>query len=296
MNRLRGSDYDPFTMVDTRMGPWGRARSRLAHRLTRAYVVSFPKSGRTWLRMLLAHYFAEVYGVRVDPEITDQWRRNPRIPATRFTHLGSDKPMRRECSFDFLRYRDKRVVYLYRDPRDVTLSYYFHVNKRWGKTPNELKEIGDFIRDERYGIARVVGFMNLVADNLRHWPRVKRVSYEALHHDGKGVLTEVLRHIDRRAVDADLVREAVRACSFSRMRRMEAEGEVRHDSLQPGDGADPQSFKVREGRIGAHRRHLSTEDLAFVNRYTKSHLNPIYDDYIRGVADQETTADDATGR
>jgi hypothetical protein len=41
-------------------------------------------------------------------------------------------------------------------------------------------------------------------------------------------------------------------------------GRVRFEILQPGDARDPESFKVRRGKIGGYIDYLEQEDMAYV--------------------------------
>ena len=48
------------------------------------------------------------------------------------------------------------------------------------------------------------------------------------------------------------------------MQRKEARGEYSTLSLTPADASDPESFKVRRGKIGGYADYLSEEDVAFM--------------------------------
>lgn len=275
----RGAAYDPYVLMQAHWGPLAGLRAWLAHRLTHAYVVSFPKSGRTWLRMLLATYFHHAYGVRRVPVTTEQWRENWRVPVIRFTHMGSDRGDPLDQGFDFRRHADRKVVYLVRDPRDVLTSYYFHVTRRWKRVPAHLVELSGFIRDERYGLPRIVAFMNRVAACREQVPRHRVVHYEDLHRDARKEVSELLAFLGVEPVSEDLVERSAEACQFSRLRELEKQGSIADEMLRPGRPDDPQSFKVREGRVGGHRHHLSEADRAWVDAFVHEHLDPLFPIY-----------------
>ena len=114
----------------------------------RAAVISHPKSGRTWLRLML-----------------DQLG----IGGVRFSHAGSTE----EASITSRRLRHgvrwwngKRVLLLIRDPRDTAVSFYFQATRRSHVYSGKL---GDFLRDPRFGIERIIQFDLL-------WLRERRVS------------------------------------------------------------------------------------------------------------------------
>lgn len=272
---------DRHTLVPTKDTPFERIRCKAAHFLTKAYVVSYPKSGRTWLRMLLATYFARRYGVSLTPEITDQWRQNIRIPRIRFVHLGAGFRGGREYQFDFSLYDRKRIIYLTRNPRDICVSYFYHVTTRWEKVPSGLEDISEFLRDEDLGLPRLIGYMNLMSKELLDLPNVIKTSYEELHEDTPGELARALEFLGVTGVLRDDVLEAVEQCRFDRMQAMERKGLIDHDAMQPGDPEDVRTYKVREGKVGGYRKHLSESDIEFVESYISEHLDDSYGEYLQ---------------
>ena len=109
------------------------AASRRADREAEAFLISYPKCGRTWLRMLLSRALEIHYGapdidylcgdflggnvagaprIRVSHDDDPHWK----------TPRGLDRRKRR--------YRGKQVVLLVRDPRDVVVSMYFERSRR----------------------------------------------------------------------------------------------------------------------------------------------------------------------
>ena len=96
------------------------------------FLVSFPKSGNTWTRFLIANLahpeqpasFANLYELVPDPEGTPK-RIFDRIPRPRIIKSH-------EC-FDP---RYPRVIYIVRDPRDVALSQY-HYHRKCRKIDDE---------------------------------------------------------------------------------------------------------------------------------------------------------------
>lgn len=272
---------DKHTMVPTKDSAFEKIRCTAAHLLTKAYVVSYPKSGRTWLRMLLATYFARRYGVSLTPEITDQWRQDIRIPTIRFVHLGAGFRGGREHQFDFSLYDRKHIIYLTRNPRDICVSYFFHVTRRWEKIPSRLEDISEFLRDEDVGLPRLIGYMNLMAQELVDLRKVLRTSYERLHSDTSGELVRVLEFVGVSDVSSGDVLEAVEQCRFDRMQAMERKGLIDHDAMQPGDREDVRTYKVREGKVGGYRKHLSESDIEFVEAYITEHLDNTYEEYLQ---------------
>ncbi|RWO85096.1 MAG: hypothetical protein EOS18_01560 [Mesorhizobium sp.] len=209
----------------------------------RPLIVSFPKSGRTWLRVMLD-----------DLGVTAQW-----------IHDGTDHKQLRPASSlkeNKSRYRKRRTILLVRDPRDTVVSGYFQVQKRH-KLP--AGSFSDFIRSENHGIEKIARF-NLNWFSAAPRMRAMRcVQYEDIHRDAVGVLRSILDFLETQAEDRTLI-EVADARAFDRMRTSEAKGDLAGrygEALLPSDANDPESFKVRKGKIGGYRDYLSDDDVAY---------------------------------
>ncbi len=91
-----------------------------------AFLVSYPKSGNTWARFLLANllYSGEkVTFANLESKIPDVYK------VTQNELRGVSRP-RILKSHEYFDPRYKKVVYIVRDPRDVAISYYhYHLKK-----------------------------------------------------------------------------------------------------------------------------------------------------------------------
>ena len=89
-------------------------------------IVSFGKSGRTWLRVMLSHLFRVMYKLPENAVMGfDNFHNiNAAVPKVFFTHDNYIKDFTGE--FDSKKsFYGKRVVLLARDPRDVAVSQFF---------------------------------------------------------------------------------------------------------------------------------------------------------------------------
>src|SRR5205814_1587416 len=57
-----------------------------------------------------------------------------------------------------------------------------------------------------------------------------------------------------------LARDPLEFSRFENMQKLEAAGAFDSNILHPGDVRDPESFKVRRGKVGGYREYLSAED------------------------------------
>lgn len=227
-----------------------RRRRQRRWEQARLCVVSFPKSGRTWLNVMFAKVISDSRQAKFCLD----------IPGVLFTHDNSDKPDR-PVWVDARAYANKKVVFLSRDPRDIMASYYSHRTRR-----DEIYtgSISDFIRDSRYGLVRVITFMNAWWAQ-RHIPRdFLLLRYEDLKIDPRGELNHFLEFAGMSG-RVRVVEDAVAFASFEGMLEMERKGALSDPRLRPANAEDPESYKVRKAVVGGYRRVFSQQDIAFLD-------------------------------
>jgi hypothetical protein len=205
------------------------------------FLVSFPKSGNTWLRTLVA---GVVYGI--DPERAPYPLIADVIPGhgnVFYRRYGTPTFFK---SHHLPRPEYKRVVYVLRDGRDVMVSYYHHLRAVRGRPIDFMK------------VAQ--GHEHLFPDCRWHehveaWlanpfgARMMVVRYEDLHRDPVKELRRFCEFVDVRRDEADLQLVAEKA-SFEKMRAKEA----RHGigiAHWPRD-----QFSIRRGDVGSYRDEM----------------------------------------
>ena len=102
-------------------------------------------------------------------------------------------------------------------------------------------------------------------DGLAGIPRALVIRYETLREDTAGELARVLRFFGVAEPDPARVEIAVDYCAFENMQRLERERAMGVSWLRSKDASDPNSYKIREGKVGGHRAHLSAADLALID-------------------------------
>jgi hypothetical protein len=247
------------------------------------FILSFPKSGRTWLKVMMAKALSDRYGVGTDEAIADFYGYTttlhqttaPHILITGFGHDSSGpryhKNYQETLDADKSVYQGKKVMLLIRDPKDVVVSYYFQAIKR-----NKVFEgsLSEFIRDEYMGIKKILAFNSSWYNNQHLLSEFKVVSYEAMHADPKGVLKESLAMMNIKEIDNVILQKATEYGSFENMKKLEASSQFDNDSMRPGNPGDPESFKVRKGKIGGYVDYLSEEDIAYIDQVTQEFQYP----------------------
>jgi hypothetical protein len=186
-----------------------------------------------------------------------------RVPRVHFMH-EDDPHLKDSASLSRSKrdYRNSRVVFLVRDPRDVVVSMYHH--KRY-RSHTFAGEISVYLRQPIGGLESIITYYNLWLEN-REVPRAfLLLRYEDLHADPGAQLKRVLGFLGLADVRDEVVSSAIRFASFDNMRRLEEAGNSRDPRLSAVDPSEPNSFKVRSGRIGGFRAHFSDDDRRYMD-------------------------------
>jgi len=252
------------------------------HQRADVVLISFPKSGRTWLRSMFGRALQTYHGV--DPKMimrTSSLRRlDPRIPRIRSTHddFAHDKTPG-EIEREKGRYASKRVIFLVRDPRDVIVSLYFQKKYRRRRATTYHGELSDFLRESTGGIESIVTFYNVWAEN-RHLPRdFLLVKYEDIVDDPERELRRMLRFLDIDWLPDAGIAGAVQFGSFDNLKKIEAGNLLGHGSLRTHDRNNGEAYKVRKGKVGGYVEYRSADQIARLDHVIETQLSDYFDCY-----------------
>jgi sulfotransferase family protein len=238
-----------------------------------AIVVSIPKSGRTWVRTFLCAYFCKRYDHPFS--LAPERYGDSRIPRIIYSHDRFEQRTKAD-RWDELRgkyfipaaeRRRAKIVLLARDPRDTFVSHYVQLTRRTRETPDQLKqkEIGEVLRDRRHGIASMIEIINGWLEEWSGKPNFLLVRYEDLQRTPEDSFLELLKFLGAQEQDTAAFAHALEFSRFGNMKKMEAAGAFASKILQATDVGDPESFKVRRGKVGGFTDYLTGDDLAYAN-------------------------------
>lgn len=253
------------------------------------WLASYPKSGNTWMRILLANYFAEndvphdINSVGVTNGIASSRQRFDQILGVSsdeltaaetaalqphvFAHLGAraatpvwmkvhDARQRIGDDWLFPRHASHAVVYLIRNPLDVAVSFAFHSGRAPARTVDGLCDPGMVIAHR--SAEQLPQRLGSWSDHVASWVDQSEIPvcvirYEDMLADPAGQLTRAIVH-GRPDVTIDPARIA-HAVDRSRFERLQAT-EVAHGFRERPVKA--QRF-FRNGRADGWRDHLTTD-------------------------------------
>jgi hypothetical protein len=233
------------------------------------WISSYPKSGNTWMRFLLANYLAGpiqdstrieelIPGVGSDIDVAQFVRQRGTVYA-KSHYVWDDRHPHRALT--------DRAIVVVRHPKDVLLSNlnYRHLAGGNDKAFTDKGYARAFIHyggDPRWITEGFGTFEQSIASWLDGMSESQRlvVRYEDLHLDSKRELARVLEFL-RVPVDEDRIGLAARASTFDQMRAMEVRERRERQGSLIFPGAAPRRgwarFFMNSGTTGGSLRNIA---------------------------------------
>jgi hypothetical protein len=215
------------------------------------FIVSYPRSGNTWTRFLVAnllHRDGSTTFENIDARVPAIYKATSRELA------GAPRP-RILKSHEYFDPRYPRVIYIARDPRDVAVSYYYYRLKRRFMT--DAVSIERFVTDF---VAGRVGEFGTWYENVQSWlatrggdeQRFLFTRYEDMKARPRDEVARMARFLGIPLAAAELDR-VVDQSSFARMQELEKQTGAAWRPLK--DSRSDIQF-VRGGSVGGWRERL----------------------------------------
>ncbi len=259
------------------------------------FVISFPKCGRTWLRLMISRAIIQHFNLSISEYdqklINIQYlsKLNSNIPKISFEHdddaffKSSDELCTSKSEYCY-----NKVLFLIRDPRDVLVSAFFHKKYRFNFLPEDKSklayasydgEISQFIKEPTGSLKTLIKYYNIWEKN-RHIPLdFMLLRYEDISSDPISSLRLTLDFLGLKFINDDIVAEAISYASFENMRNMEKNNLFNSPSLKPKNPSDYKTYKTRQGKVGGFKEHLDEESLLYVNNQIQKCLSNFYKYY-----------------
>lgn len=214
------------------------------------FLVSYPRSGNTWVRFLIANML-KPEGVEIDfhnvqdyvPEIS---RNNDIIEA-----LPSPRVIKSHALYNST---FPRVIYLVRDGRDVYVSYYYY----------RLKQLDEGLTFSSF-LRRKDHFPSLWKEHIESWmnwdqpePNILLVRYEDLLSKPETELRKMVEFIGIE-VSGEAITQAVESSKFDKMREIDQTKGRKYNLTGTKDF-------VRKGKAGTWQDEFSQGDIAYFKK------------------------------
>lgn len=283
MNLLRFLPREKQIRIERRLR--GREDARKLS-LAPFVVVSFGKSGRTWLRVMMSRFYQVRHNLSERHLIAfDNIHNKVReVPLIFFTHDNYLKDFV-EDSRTKQKYYDKKVVLMVRNPADTAVSQYYQWKYRMTERKKRINNypldpnvsLIDFVLSPENGLPKIIDFMNGWARELSHIRNLLIIRYEDMRAQPDESLRKVLEFVGTPGTP-DEIRESVRFASVENMRALEQKRVfwLAGRRMLATDRSNPNTYKVRRAKVGGYRDDFSPEELAQIDRIVESTLAPVF--------------------
>jgi hypothetical protein len=251
-----------------------RRRMREAHDRFDAFVVSVPKCGRTWHRLMVGYYLTRVVGC--DPRKAldlPMLCERAGVKQLAYTHNGSAYAHRLPASSKLMaspqEWTERDVLVLVRKPVDILLSGYHQVRYRHRRFEGTLS---DFVRGVNTGIVKLLVAFNRWSDSRHLAASFDVASYEQMQRDPGEALRRALHFVGLREINQSIIQDAIDFTTPEYMRRYEDEGYFDTFKMRQTT-TDPRGRKVRTGNIDSAQK-FSAEDADFIADTIRQLGNP----------------------
>lgn len=217
------------------------------------YIVSYPKSGNTWVRFMLGNLYSQADAVtfsNLEQRVPDIYQNSSRT----LSKLPRPRILK---SHEYLDPRYRKVIYIVRDPRDVAVSYYHFLIKM--RVIADDYPLADYIDRFIGGELDPFGSWH---DHAGGWIGARQgrgdfllLRYEEMLDNPVRELRKVTEFIGHPVTGAQ-VEAAVAMSSFERMRTMEQQEGSQWAAIKSGLTDKP---FIRKGQKGAWRTELPIE-------------------------------------
>jgi hypothetical protein len=233
------------------------------------YIVSFPKSGTTWLNFLMANIHLKMSGVKQQVTFYNVEDFIPDIGEVRCLkeNILAFPGHRVIKSHAEMNPAYKKIIYLVRDPRDVMVSYHWLLKKL------ELwqEDLSHLIHSPVYGIE---AWCRHVEGWVRKTPvtnRIHFVRYEDMKSDLLNVLTRIYILLGHN-IPREIIEQSIELSSFENMKKLETDYNYGGDFRFPEFGGT-RNLGVRKGKTGGYRAEISEMDLNFIHEKAATWLS-----------------------
>ncbi|XP_062043236.1 amine sulfotransferase-like [Lepus europaeus] len=227
------------------------------------FIITYPKSGTIWAQQILSLIYFE--GHRNRMENLETAFRVPFFEYSRRLMDIENRPSPRLFTSHLpyylapkgLKNKKAKVIYVYRNPKDVLVSYFYFSN--WLETHEPTDTIGHFM--EKFLVGEVVG--SLWFDHIRGWYEHKHdfnilfMMYEDMKKDFRSSVLEISKFLSKNLSEQD-VDAMVNQATFENMKSLPQANYTNTIERYAGMRFQEGQF-MRKGTIGDWKHHLTVK-------------------------------------
>jgi hypothetical protein len=222
---------------------------------------SYPKSGNTWVRFIWYNLISikEYDGIEINFHNIDG-----KFAAVYDNHNFGQKSydciprlVKTHKTYDQV-FNKFKTIYLYRNPKDVMVSYYSYLNARTEK--NEISsDISQFIRSKEYGLPAWYNHYISWIDKCDI-----SITYKELKISEKIALQKILKEFEIDNISNKELSKSIERSKFDKMRRIEED----KGRPQANDKVFNSDHKfTRKGEVGSGTKELNKNDIEYIDDF-----------------------------
>lgn len=238
-----------------------------------SYLVSYPRSGRTWLSFLVANYLNVRYrlNLEIDYALSNclvpvnnlsefRYKNLPFIPA-----LIRDHRVPPQRSF----LQGANLIFLHRNVYDVLYSKYKKKSrlKLGRQTPTFSGSFRHYLINDEPGVNHIANYYNKWAEKAELVSLF--VSYEELHADTFHCVEKVLMSIGLEP-DKEIINQSIALSSIEHMQWLEVK---RTSRFLVYDYSNIDNFRARVGKPNAYLEQMSRQDIDLIKQLMLKNLD-----------------------
>ena len=164
-------------------------------------------------------------------------------------------------------------MFLARNPIDIAASWFFQFTLRQSAHKQELINhfiahqidrrsisMWDFVRHSDIGLPFLIDYLNTWERNLEELEHALLVRYEDLRTAPAATLKKITALMGESFSDAE-IGEAVNFGCCDNLRKLESSGFFSRGGMTLRNAGDPNSFKVRRGKVGGYAEYFTPEQV-----------------------------------